>query len=83
MPDADPTLTPAEKLDINEDTILMYLTDSDEHRPWSLEEVIREFGGQSAIDAINSLVGAGLVHRSSDGFVWATRAAVHAARIRM
>ncbi len=81
MPDTNPTLT-AEKPDINEDTVLMYLTDSDELRPWSLEEIVREFGN-GAVDAVNSLVGAGLLHRSSDGFVWATRAAVHAARIRM
>lgn len=83
MSDEKPTLTAAEELDANESIVLMCLTDSDEQRPWSLDEVIREFGSQSAIDAINALVAAGLIHRSSDGFVWATRAAVHAARIRM
>jgi hypothetical protein len=83
MSDANPTPTTAEELDANEGLVLMYLTDSDEQRPWSLDEVVREFGSQSAIDAINALVAAGLVHRSSDGFLWATRAAVHAARIRM
>jgi hypothetical protein len=83
MPDTNPTPGPADELDANEGTVLMYLTDAEEQRPWSLEEVIREFGSPSAIDAVNSLVGAGLLHRSSDGFLWATRAAIHAARVRM
>jgi hypothetical protein len=83
MPDQKPTPGPADELDANEGIVLMYLTDAEEQRPWSLEEVVREFGSQSAIDAVNSLVGAGLLHRSSDGFLWATRAAMHAARVRM
>jgi predicted transcriptional regulator len=50
----------------------------DQQRPSSLEELGRELDDPiAAIDAIANLRAAGLAHRSSEGFVFATRAAVY------
>jgi hypothetical protein len=47
--------------------------------PWAVEEVAREVGDSSAaMDSLDRLHGAGLVHRLDD-FVFATRAAVRSA----
>jgi hypothetical protein len=63
--------------------ILELLNDRDSQRPWSVEEVVREVGGDpEASDGIARLVRAGLCHRLS-GFVWASRAALHAERLRL
>ena len=57
-------------------TILELLLD--EQRPWATAEVAREFGDEVAVvDAIANLQAACLVHRTSDGFVFVTRAAAH------
>lgn len=50
----------------------------DGQRPWSTEELIREVGREIDIhDAIADLQRVGLIHRTTDGFVFATRAATH------
>ena len=55
-------------------TILELLLD--EPRPWSTAEVGCEIGDEiAAVDAIANLQAVGLVHRTSDGFVFVTRAA--------
>lgn len=61
--------------------ILALLVQTDEQRPWSTYEVEREIGGETT-DALNRLYGAGLIHRL-DGFVWATRAALHAEQLSL
>jgi hypothetical protein len=67
MPRSEPT----------EWVLLDLLVDADAQRPWSLEEIIREIGSPiAAADALDSLHAAGLVHRTVDGFVFATRAAI-------
>jgi hypothetical protein len=46
-------------------------------RPWAIAEVVREYGHETnAIDALDRLHGAGLIHKTREGFVFATRAAV-------
>ena len=48
-------------------------------RPWTVEEVIREFGGRvSAEDALAELYAAGLVNRINKRVVCASRAALRA-----
>lgn len=78
MPDQQPTPMPAESGNITESTIMTLLLVEDEQRPWSTEELIREIGRPTNVaDAISSLHAAGLIHRTSDGFVFASRAATH------
>jgi hypothetical protein len=61
--------------------ILALLLDDDAQRPWSVDEVAREIGDPLATsDAVARLYGAGLVHRL-EGFVFATRPALRAARL--
>jgi hypothetical protein len=82
MPDDKSTLSPAEQEQNTDGTILLLLTLKDAQRPWSVEEVIRELGSRNnAIDAIARLHGVGLIHRTSDDFVWASRAAIRADEI--
>jgi hypothetical protein len=53
------------------------LTDPDRYQPiWSLEDIGRELETDQAIDVVGPLIRAGLVNRTSDGHVFATRAAV-------
>ncbi len=57
--------------------ILDLLVDAEIQRPWSLDEVIREIGDPiAAADALDALHATGLAHRTTDGFVFATRAAI-------
>ncbi|MGA2454227.1 MAG: hypothetical protein ABSG93_11965 [Solirubrobacteraceae bacterium] len=79
MTDAQPTPDPAECLRSTELEILYALT-KPEDNPflWSVEELARELGdGVYFEDAITRLHGAGLIHRTADGFIFASRAAVH------
>jgi predicted transcriptional regulator len=49
----------------------------DSQRPWSISEIQREIGEEIATtDAIANLHAAGLAHRTTDNFIFATRAAV-------
>jgi hypothetical protein len=58
--------------------ILGLLVDPGASRPWSVEEVVREIGSDvETADGLARLAGAGLCHRLK-GFVWASRAALHA-----
>jgi predicted transcriptional regulator len=78
MPDSEPTLMPAESKVRTESTIMSLLLVLDDQRPWSIEELIREIGREIDVrDAISDLHGVGLVHRTSDDFVFPTRAATH------
>jgi hypothetical protein len=78
MSETEPTLMPAENQTRTESTIMTLLLVPDDQRPWSTEELIREIGRPNDVhNAICSLHGVGLIHRTSDGFVFATRAATH------
>ena len=82
MSDEKTTRTPLEEFYNSQGTILNWLIDSDEQRPWSVEEIIREYGHRAnATDALAYLHGAGLIHRMGE-FVWATRAAIRAEEIK-
>lgn len=76
MPETEPSLMPAERQACTESTVMTLLLIHDDQRPWSTEELIREIGRPNDVhNAIASLHGVGLIHRTSDGFVFATRAA--------
>ena len=77
MPDAQPTPDPAERARVAELEIL-YLLTKPEGNPflWSVEELARELGEPNIEDLIGRLNGAGLIHRTADGFIFASRAAV-------
>jgi hypothetical protein len=77
MPDRQPTLeSPDDRLNRVEREILYLLTGMKGEQPiWSLEDLGREV--EDADDAevsVTGLLQAGLVNRTSDGFVFATRA---------
>jgi hypothetical protein len=82
MSEQKATLTPAEQEQCADSIVLAWLTEGDAQRPWSVEEVAREYGDRNdTIDALARLHGVGLIHRCGD-FVWATRAAIRADAIR-
>ncbi len=77
MPDEQPTPDPEYDEPRTDWLVLDLLIDVDRQRPWTVEEVAREHGHEhNAIDAIDRLHGAGLIHRTQDGFVFASRAAI-------
>jgi hypothetical protein len=82
MPDHEPTHDPAENDARTESGIMTLLLIDHEQRPWATDELIREIGRpQDVRDAISNLYGAGLLHRTSDGFVFASRAALRLDRL--
>ncbi|MGC2373125.1 MAG: hypothetical protein WA484_04540 [Solirubrobacteraceae bacterium] len=69
---------PAESKVRTESTIMSLLLVLDDQRPWSTDELIRTVGREiDTLDAIADLHAVGLVHRTTDGFVFPTRAATH------
>ena len=62
--------------------VLDLLLHGDTAGPWAEEELAREIGDRVVVlDALARLYAAGLVHRLSEGFVFASRAAVSASRL--
>ena len=62
-------------------SVLMLLT----HDPglWTVDEISRALGDRvGAVDGVSHLFADGLIHRL-DGFVFATRAAVHVRRLSL
>jgi hypothetical protein len=77
MPDEQPICDQATEEARADWFILDLLLNNDVQRPWAIVEVIREYGHETnAIDALNRLYGTGLIHKTADGFVFATRAAI-------
>jgi hypothetical protein len=64
--------------------VLEVLIGSGQPGLWSVAEIGLEIGDElTAIDALEALNRAGLIHRTSDGFVFATRAAIRASELQM
>jgi hypothetical protein len=75
MPDEKPTQDPAERFDAMERNVI-YLLTGDDLPIWSIEDIGRNLEDPVGVeDAIQGLYNAGLIHKSSDGYVFATRAA--------
>jgi hypothetical protein len=73
----EPILDQRDEYDILERELVYLLTDPDHYQPlWSTEEIGRELQTSDPMALINPLVRAGLLHRTSDGFVFATGPAV-------
>jgi hypothetical protein len=77
MPDAQPIPDALRKHRETELDILYLLTDPEDNQPlWTLGDLGREIETPEIIDYILPLQQAGLVHRTADGHVFASRAAV-------
>jgi hypothetical protein len=81
MPDEQPSRDPFDGEAQAEWGVLNLLIDAEEQRPRSVEEIVRDSRDRAAaLDAIDRLHGAGLIHRMG-GFVFATRAAIRFSEI--
>jgi hypothetical protein len=68
---------PVRDSDLDERDVIYLLTDREGQRHWSVQEVGNEIESPGrAADALRGLARAGLIHRDSDDFVFATRAAI-------
>ncbi|MGH3439572.1 MAG: hypothetical protein ACRDRN_24335 [Sciscionella sp.] len=82
MPD-EQTTAPATEASRVERDLLYLLVDPSEHQPlWSIPDLGRELEEPIDVsDAVNGLHRAGLIHRTSDGFVFASRAGIRATQM--
>jgi hypothetical protein len=77
MPDEQPILDPLARAREIEREILYLLTEPEDNQPlWTLEDLGREMDEPEVINYIRALVRSGLVNLTSDGHVFASRAAV-------
>lgn len=59
------------------------LIEDENQRPWTHDELALEIGSSAVVeDAVANLHVAGLVHKTGDGFIFATRAAIQFEQIR-
>jgi len=74
--------TPADEDAHADREVMLLLTDPEDQRPWTEDDLKRQLDAPvAAADTIGRLRRAGLVVRTSEGLVFATRAAIHAAQI--
>jgi hypothetical protein len=78
MPDQPTPECPAVRLDGAERDLLYLLTEPGDGQPvWSVPDLARQLANTRDADvAISGLLQAGLIYQTSDGFVFASRAAV-------
>jgi hypothetical protein len=77
MPNVQPTLSERDDADVVQRDILYALTEpGDNQTLWTIEDLAREMEDRAVIDKVNALHRAGLIHRTSDGYIFASRAAV-------
>ncbi len=82
MPVEQPIPDPLDRAREIERDILYLLTEPEDNQPlWTLEDLACEMQEPSIIDYIRPLQCSGLVHRTSDGHVFASRAAVRHVQI--
>ena len=82
MPERAAIPHPGTDADHAESDVLDFLTGTGGLRLWSLEEVGREIGSYvAARDALAALHRAGLIHRTAEGYIFATRAAIRAVEL--
>jgi hypothetical protein len=82
MPDEQRIPDPAEQTRQTERDILYHLTNPEDNQPlWSIDDLAREMGDPMVIDYVDSLHRSGLIHRTTDGYVFATRSAVRQIQI--
>jgi hypothetical protein len=68
---------PLSAYEVLEREAVYLMTDPDRFQPiWSVEDIGRELEVENALDVVRPLIRAGLVNRTGDGYVFATRAAV-------
>jgi hypothetical protein len=73
---------PARAYDVLERDVLYLLTEPNDCQPiWSAEDIGREIESDDPMTPIRGLLRAALVNRTSDGFVFATRAGVRMAQL--
>jgi hypothetical protein len=76
MPDENPTPTVSERLDATERSVVYLLTSDYDLPIWSVDDLGRDLEAPAGVqDAVRGLHNAGLIHKTSDGHVFATRAA--------
>lgn len=72
----------AHAYDVLERDVVYLLTDPADCQPiWSIEDLGREIETDDPMALVHGLLRAGLIHRTSDGFVFATRAGVRMAQL--
>ncbi len=81
MSEPEATDTPTPDLEVVETSIIERLVDERQQRPLAVYEIARDHGRIATTDALHNLEVDGLIHRC-DQFVFATRAAVRAAKLR-
>ena len=63
--------------------VLVLLIGQQDQRPWSVAEIIREREDEVAVlDSLDRLGKSGLIHRTADGLIFPTRAALHYTQIK-
>jgi hypothetical protein len=78
----DEDIDPARAYDETERDVLYLLTEPNDCQPiWSAEDIGRAIESKEPMTFVHGLLRAGLVNRTSDGFVFATRAGVRMAQL--